>query len=67
MLKIYKSTSRNIKYKGNIAELYICNFNGKITYKYIDKIDLNVRSASHSDITTAVKDMKSVYKQREIN
>lgn len=63
MIKIYKKTYRNITFKGNIAELYVCNFNGKITYKYIDKLDCSIRTKSCTDISSAVKEMREIWKK----
>lgn len=66
MIKIEKKNYRNVKYKGNIAELYICNFNGEITYKYVDKINPNIRSSSHTNISNAVREIRSEYRKREM-
>ena len=61
MIKIYKKKCKEIQYKENIAELYICNFNGKITYKYIDKYNSEIRGKSCSNIISAINSIIMCY------
>ena len=63
MIKIHKENCLNIQYEENIAELYVCNFNGKITYKYIDKNNEKIRGKSCSNIASAIRSIIKIYKQ----
>lgn len=66
MIKISKIKNRKIVFHNRTADLFVCNFNGKITYKYVDTLDNSIRSKSFTSITGALRDMKKEYKKIKV-